>query len=184
MTAATINHWRSYFQSHAGADIFEIIDKAIAIAAWDHPKEFEDQKDRIVAKLLSKGRNQYSLSKANVGGSFKKEFAAKNIKQERRIIIDFCGYDSVTHPTSCMNDKNMKPNKNYFTRIPVCLNEESVQVMYELSKRMVREGYQRAAKKQRRAKVLELHELPKLDLVHAHNTQRNSKRRVLTRPRL
>ncbi|KAH0458817.1 hypothetical protein IEQ34_011631 [Dendrobium chrysotoxum] len=48
----SLDYWRKYFSS-AKSDIFDLIDKAILVAAMDWPNEFKDKKDMIVEKLYT-----------------------------------------------------------------------------------------------------------------------------------
>ncbi|XP_057983424.1 probable mediator of RNA polymerase II transcription subunit 26b [Malania oleifera] len=52
MASGGLDRWRNYFRS-ANADIFEIIENAIAVAASDCPKEFRQRRDRIAERLFS-----------------------------------------------------------------------------------------------------------------------------------
>ncbi|OWM73094.1 probable mediator of RNA polymerase II transcription subunit 26b [Punica granatum] len=47
-----LDHWRSYFRA-ANCDIFDIIDRAIAVAAADCPQEFRLRRDRIAERLFA-----------------------------------------------------------------------------------------------------------------------------------
>ncbi|KAI3421578.1 uncharacterized protein J3R85_012083 [Psidium guajava] len=49
----SIDVWREFFRTTAGTDVFEFIDKAIAIAALDRPKDFLSRRDRIAERLFS-----------------------------------------------------------------------------------------------------------------------------------
>ncbi|PKU76253.1 probable mediator of RNA polymerase II transcription subunit 26b [Dendrobium catenatum] len=48
----SLDYWRKYFSS-AKSDIFDLIEKAILVAATDCPNEFKDKKDMIVEKLYT-----------------------------------------------------------------------------------------------------------------------------------
>ncbi|KAK8949754.1 putative mediator of RNA polymerase II transcription subunit 26a [Platanthera guangdongensis] len=48
----SLDYWRSLFRS-AEADIFEVIENAIVVAAMDCPKEFRRRRDGIAEKLFS-----------------------------------------------------------------------------------------------------------------------------------
>ncbi|XP_024965164.1 probable mediator of RNA polymerase II transcription subunit 26a, partial [Cynara cardunculus var. scolymus] len=49
---AVMEEWRNYLRS-GNADIFEIIERAIMVAASDHPMEFRMKRDKIVQTLFS-----------------------------------------------------------------------------------------------------------------------------------
>ncbi|XP_048137661.1 probable mediator of RNA polymerase II transcription subunit 26b isoform X1 [Rhodamnia argentea] len=49
----SIDVWREFFRTTADTDVFEFIDKAIAIAALDRPKDFLLRRDRIAKRLFS-----------------------------------------------------------------------------------------------------------------------------------
>ncbi|XP_071716262.1 probable mediator of RNA polymerase II transcription subunit 26b [Rutidosis leptorrhynchoides] len=51
-SAARMDYWRDYFNGSNG-DIFEIIEKAIMVAASDHPKEFRIRRDCIAQTLFN-----------------------------------------------------------------------------------------------------------------------------------
>ncbi|KAI0503545.1 hypothetical protein KFK09_014479 [Dendrobium nobile] len=48
----SLDYWRQLFKS-ATSDIFELINKAILVAAEDFPNEFKDRRDMIVEKLYT-----------------------------------------------------------------------------------------------------------------------------------
>ncbi|PKU66392.1 probable mediator of RNA polymerase II transcription subunit 26b [Dendrobium catenatum] len=48
----SLDYWRKLFNS-ATSDIFELINKAILVAAEDFPNEFKDRRDMIVEKLYT-----------------------------------------------------------------------------------------------------------------------------------
>ncbi|KAK8928619.1 putative mediator of RNA polymerase II transcription subunit 26b [Platanthera zijinensis] len=52
MEGKSMDYWRRFFRS-TEADIFEVIEKAIAVAATDCPKEFRSRRDGIAEKLFS-----------------------------------------------------------------------------------------------------------------------------------
>lgn len=52
MKPDSLDCWRSYFRT-ANFDIFDIIDKAIMVAASDCPQEFKQRRDRIAERLFS-----------------------------------------------------------------------------------------------------------------------------------
>ena len=47
--------WRRFFGGAGGADIFQIIDAAVAVAALDRPAELEERRERIVQRLYTGG---------------------------------------------------------------------------------------------------------------------------------
>ena len=49
------SQWRRFFAGAGGADIFEIIDAAVAVAALDQPVELEQRRERIARKLYTEG---------------------------------------------------------------------------------------------------------------------------------
>ncbi|KAF9592158.1 hypothetical protein IFM89_012587 [Coptis chinensis] len=52
MQSGNIESWRKYFKS-ANADIFDVIEQAILVAATDCPNEFKIRRDRIAEKLFT-----------------------------------------------------------------------------------------------------------------------------------
>ncbi|KAK8959499.1 putative mediator of RNA polymerase II transcription subunit 26b [Platanthera guangdongensis] len=52
MDGKSMDYWRRFFRS-TEADIFEVIEKAIVVAAMDCPKEFRSRRDGIAEKLFS-----------------------------------------------------------------------------------------------------------------------------------
>lgn len=52
MKSDSLDFWRHYFRS-ASCDIFDIIDRAIMVAASDCPKEFRLRRDRIAERLFT-----------------------------------------------------------------------------------------------------------------------------------
>ena len=49
------SQWRRFFDSAGGADIFEIIDAAVAVAALDRPAELKQRRERIAQRLYTGG---------------------------------------------------------------------------------------------------------------------------------
>lgn len=52
MKSDSLDYWRHYFRT-ANCDIFDIIDRAIIVAASDCPKEFRLRRDRIAERLFT-----------------------------------------------------------------------------------------------------------------------------------
>lgn len=51
-SSGSLDYWRQLFRT-VGADIFELIEKAILVAAVDCPKEFKDRRVQIAENLFS-----------------------------------------------------------------------------------------------------------------------------------
>ncbi|KAG0452463.1 hypothetical protein HPP92_025127 [Vanilla planifolia] len=52
VAADSLDYWRKFFQS-ADGDIFEVINRAILVAAADCPKDFRSRRDQIAEKLFT-----------------------------------------------------------------------------------------------------------------------------------
>ncbi|KAF5178778.1 hypothetical protein FRX31_031637 [Thalictrum thalictroides] len=55
MASQMLEYWRKNLKTCSDSgDIFEVIDRAIFIAALDHPKEFKNHRDEIMEQLYFK----------------------------------------------------------------------------------------------------------------------------------
>lgn len=52
MKSVSLDDWRNYF-NEANSDIFEVINKAIMVAASDYPKEFKSRRAQIAELLFT-----------------------------------------------------------------------------------------------------------------------------------
>ncbi|XP_076928391.1 putative mediator of RNA polymerase II transcription subunit 26b [Bidens hawaiensis] len=98
MAGARVDYWREYFRS-ANADIFEIIEGAIKLAASDCPKEFKVRRDSI-AQIL------FSCKLFKCSGCDKEELALPVDDQENRHHGDGGFKDSSKVANFSRNDDN------------------------------------------------------------------------------
>ncbi|KAK8925948.1 putative mediator of RNA polymerase II transcription subunit 26b [Platanthera zijinensis] len=85
--SGSLDYWRRLFRS-AEADIFEVIEKAIVVAAMDCPKEFRSRRDGIAEKLFSVpvsqcfGCNNAKLVVPDAGEDLRAEEGRGSVKWE------------------------------------------------------------------------------------------------------
>lgn len=75
---SALPHWRRFFGA-AGADIFEVINAAVAVAALDRPSELKQRRDLIAQRLFAAGLPGTRHYSSDVNDS-KEESAAAPVK--------------------------------------------------------------------------------------------------------
>lgn len=106
-SGAQMDYWREYFRS-ANANIFEIIEKAIMLAASDCPKEFKNRRDNI-AQIL------FNCKLIKCSGCDKEELALP--------VVDNQEHDHDHH------DDDGKVNENKLTNVNANCSKESSKVI-------------------------------------------------------
>jgi hypothetical protein len=57
--ASALSHWRRFFRDAGGADIFQVIEAAVAVAALERPAELKQRRELIAQRLYTAGAHSY-----------------------------------------------------------------------------------------------------------------------------
>ncbi|KAI3827699.1 hypothetical protein L1987_01782 [Smallanthus sonchifolius] len=76
--------WSNYLRNSKG-DIFEMIKRAIMVAASDHPQDFQNKRDMIAQTLFSCDLIKCSKQSVNVGGTETKDQEATTVSEVLRM---------------------------------------------------------------------------------------------------
>ncbi|KAH0465669.1 hypothetical protein IEQ34_005772 [Dendrobium chrysotoxum] len=96
----SLDYWRKFFRT-ASSDIFELIEKAIIVAAVDCPKEFKCRRDQIAENLFTSQLSKcYGCNRVGVQGSedgeYVREEECRSVKRElgeKDSKVDSCNCD-------------------------------------------------------------------------------------------
>ena len=168
--------WRRFFDGAGGANIFEIIDAAVAVASLDHPAELKRRRERIAQRLYTGG----ILSCGD-------DSVAKPLKGCRSVVLS----KKEDRPPASFAEKATAPVKNElarknFTKPPAAAadrnkapaqpSEQSMEAMLATAKRRLKDSYKECedAKRQRKIQVVEA---PEMARQRQKNQNQNIRRR-------
>ena len=167
------SQWRRFFSGAGGADIFEIIDAAVAVASLDRPAELKQRRERIAQRLYTggilscgddsvattlKGCRSVAVSKEDSSPASFAEKATAPVKNE-------LARKNSAKPPAAAADRN---------KAPAQLSEQSMEAMLATAKRRLKECYEECedAKRQRKIQVVEAPEMARQRQKNQHQIMR------------
>ena len=157
------SQWRRFFASAGGADIFEIIDAAVAVAALDRPADLKLRRERIAQRLYTGG--VLSCGTGRVVDSNKEGRRSMAVSKKEDAPSASSAQKATSPPV-----KNDPARKNFTKQPPAAAadrnkepSEPSMEAMLATAKRKLKERYNdcKNAKRQRSIQVIEAPKMAK-----------------------
>ncbi|XP_078435824.1 uncharacterized protein LOC144706702 [Wolffia australiana] len=145
--SSTIDYWRNFFRRAANPDIFNVIRMAIRVAAFDSPAELRRQGNRLAALL-----QEEEIAESTVRGILpdgEEEISSRPIDLKRETDRPIQNLLKMQGSSAIADQLRMRTD---------CADEEALRSKIELSKKKLRESYEKTshAKRQRTVRMVML----------------------------